>query len=372
MVLLWLLFGFLLVYGLLLFYYKRGWQSLPEDDVPQQKPVFISVVVAARNEEKNIATLLNALQHQSFSSSSFEFILVDDFSTDDTVAAAQTRSLTNLKIIQPPMQAKASSKKAAIDAGVQAARGELIVTTDADCIPGSQWLQAINNFYVATDASFVAAPVKFSYNTSWLQRFQALDFLMLQGITAASVATGFHSMCNGANLAYKKEAFNAVRGFSGIDKVASGDDMLLMHKIVKQKGRKVLYLKSKDAIVTTTPMFTLRDFIMQRRRWASKTMVYDDWKILAVLIFIYFFNLLFFVLLIAACIESSRWWYVAVYLISKALLEWNFVVSIARFYNATSLVKDLFLFQPFHILYTVAVGALGQLGKYEWKGRRTK
>ena len=64
-------------------------------------------------------------------------------------------------------------------------------------------------------------------------------------------------MCNGANLAYEKKAFYEVNGFTGIDNIASGDDMLLMHKIYKQYPERVLFLKSTDAIVQTKPMETL-------------------------------------------------------------------------------------------------------------------
>jgi cellulose synthase/poly-beta-1,6-N-acetylglucosamine synthase-like glycosyltransferase len=110
-----------------------------------------------------------------------------------------------------------------------------------------------------------------------------MDFMTLQGITGASVQKNILSMCNGANLAYEKEIFTRVNGFAGIDHIASGDDMLLMHKIWKQNPGKVHYLKSPDAIVTTQPMKTWNDFFDQRIRWASKATKYDDQRIIAVL-----------------------------------------------------------------------------------------
>jgi cellulose synthase/poly-beta-1,6-N-acetylglucosamine synthase-like glycosyltransferase len=270
------------------------------------------------------------------------------------------------------VDAETSSKKTALTTGIQEAKGELIVITDADCSVSPAWLSTITSFYTEKQAAFIAAPVQFEHNNSLLQIFQSLDFITLQGITAAGVSGGFHSMCNGANLAYTKEAFLAVDGFKGIDKVATGDDMLLMHKIKQAKPKQVFYLKSKEAIVRTAPMFTWRDLLMQRRRWASKTLVYDDFRITAVLFFVYLFNCFFIFLIVLSFFVKDYWWYAAGYLIFKTLIEVPFVYSVARFFNQQKLLRSFFFLQPLHIFYTVVAGTLSQFGKYEWKGRRTK
>lgn len=364
---------FLLLYALLLFYYWNAWKKLnyygPKPFVDKR---FLSIIVPARNEEANISFLLNALSQQTYPTRLFEIIVVDDFSTDNTIEAVKKFALQNLILIQPGGPAQYSSKKRAIEAGIKIAKGELIITTDADCIPLEKWLETINTFYVQNDTAFIAAPVKFFHDNSILQLFQALDFLTLQGITAASISANFHTMCNGANLAYKKEAFQNVNGFEGIDKVATGDDMLLMHKIWKKYPGKIFYLKNKDAIVTTQPMLSWRNFFMQRKRWASKTLVYDDYRIVAVLAFVYLLNCLFIALIIASIFTQFYWWYVLGFWIIKTLVELPFIYNVARFYNEENLIKFLFLFQPLHIFYTVFVGLASQFGKYEWKGRKTK
>lgn len=363
----------MLLYGALLLYYLNAWKCLAEFTSSQIHEFrSISVIVPARNEEKNISALLNALAEQTYPKQHFEIIVVDDFSTDHTIEIVQKFFLPNLKLIQPQVDPEFSSKKKAIKEGIKTAKGELIITTDADCIPSKDWLTTINNFYVKHDASFIAAPVKFSNDGSFLHIFQSLDFLTLQGVTASSVAAQFHTMCNGANLAYKKEIFFEVNGFEGIDKVATGDDMLLMYKIWKQHPDKVFYLKSRDAIVTTQPMPTWKGFFNQRKRWASKTLVYDDYKIIAVLFLVLLVNCLFVGLLVASFFKSIYWWYVLGFWIAKTLIEFPFVYNVARFYNEQKLMKYFFFFQPLHMLYTVGVGILSQFGKYEWKGRKTK
>ena len=364
---------FFLGYGLLIFYYKRHWDSLPEY-VPEGggRPSFLTVIIPARNEEKNISKTLEALGRQSYPQDHFEIIVVDDYSTDGTAAAVRNASLPNLRLIRPAVPKDLSSKKNAIASAVAVAQGELIVATDADCLPGPGWLHTLNGFYVRNQACFIAAPVKFLHGKGMLQLFQALDFLTLQGITAASVAADFHTMCNGANLAYTKQSFRDVNGFEGIDRVATGDDMLLMYKIWKRHPRKVFYVKSPEAIMTTRPMPTWREFYMQRKRWASKTLVYDDRRILAVLAFVYLFNCFFIALVVTAFWNPGYWWFAAGYLLLKAGVEWPFVAGVARFYNEKKLMRYFLFFQPLHVFYTVAIGALSQLGTYEWKGRQTK
>ena len=148
--------------------------------------------------------------------------------------------------------------------------------------------------------------------------------------------------------------------------------MLLMHKIWKQQPVSVHYLKSKEAIVCTQPMKTWKAFFNQRIRWASKARSYDDLRIVFVLLLVYLFNIIFVGLLVAACWSPIYLLYFFILLSAKTLVELPFILSIAGFFGKKSLVKFFILFQPLHILYTVASGLFGQFGKYEWKGRRVK
>jgi cellulose synthase/poly-beta-1,6-N-acetylglucosamine synthase-like glycosyltransferase len=275
-------------------------------------------------------------------------------------------------LFQPNAEVATSSKKKAIETGVQNAKGELVVVTDADCIPTNEWLHTIASFYQKTQAVFIAAPVQLRTYPTLLSVFQSLDFITLQGITAASVTANSHSMCNGANLAYLRSAFLEVDGFSGIDKLASGDDMLLMYKIWKKHPRKIYYLKNEKAIIETEPMTTWKDFFQQRIRWSSKATYYKDWRISLVLLFVYLFNCLFFVLLLAAIFNGYYWLVLFFYLAGKILIELPFVYSVARFYKKQNLVFYFPFLQPLHIIYTVVIGLVSQFGTYSWKGRVTK
>ncbi len=156
-----------------------------------------------------------------------------------------------------------------------------------------------------TAVVFVAAPVQFENTGSFMALFQVLDFMSLQGITAAAVGAGAHSMCNGANLAYQKKAYYEVGQFAGIDQIASGDDMLLMQKMRKAFPGKLGFLFHQDAIVSTLPMPNWKQFINQRIRWASKGTHYQDKSIFWVLLLVYLMNLSLLVLFIVGFFKEN-------------------------------------------------------------------
>ena len=361
-------------YSTLILYYWQSWVSIPDPIaigfIPSnQTPVIkISIIIPARNEEENIGKLLKALHEQTYPKELFEIIVVDDHSTDKT--AGIVRQFPGIKLITLKDEALNSYKKKAIEKGIAAASGELIVTTDADCMPPSAWLQTIAAFKEKTGAVFIVAPVVVNCNASILQIFQAMDFMVLQGITGASVYKKIHSMCNGANLAYERQMFYDVNGFEGIDNIASGDDMLLMHKIAKKNPDRIHYLKSTEAIVSTAPMKTWAAFFNQRIRWASKATQYDDKKIFWVLLLVYLFNFSFLLLLVAGIWNSKFWLLLLIVWILKTIVELPFFYSVSNFFYKQWAVKFFFFFQPLHIIYTIISGLMGQFGKYEWKGRK--
>lgn len=362
---------FFLAYASLIFYYLHGWRRLKSFEALADTPasIRVSVIVAARNEEATIGHLLSALQAQTYPSEYFEVIVVDDHSEDHTAEVVRKKG-GNVRLLT--LGAQVHSKKKAIEAGVIHSTGELIVTTDADCLPGKDWLHTLVQFYRNKNAVFIAAPVRYKHQQNLLEIFQTLDFITLQGITAASVSARFHAMCNGANLAYTKKAFTEVNGFEGIDKLASGDDLLLMHKIWTRYPEGVYYLKNKNAIVQTPAVATWKAFFWQRIRWASKSTYYTDKRIFWALLLLYLFNVFFIVMAIAGFWDEGYWKALLLLLLLKTMIEFSFVYTVAKFFQQQTLVRYFLFMQPLHILYTVVIGMLSQMGSYQWKGRHTK
>ncbi|HKG68573.1 MAG TPA: glycosyltransferase [Segetibacter sp.] len=340
--------------------------------------ITFTIIIPARNEDNQIGLCLETVLGQDYPNHLFEVIVADDYSTDNTVGVVQSlqKQFSNLSLLQleKVLQSKQlnSYKKKAIELGIQQAKGDWIVTTDADCIVTKDWLLNFNSFIQQHNSVFVAAPVKFINTGSFVSIFQCLDFMSLQGITAASVYHGFHSMCNGANLAYSKKVFYEVGGFKGIDNIASGDDMLLMHKIYVRFKKQVHFLFAQMSIVETQPMRTWKDFFNQRIRWASKADKFDDKRIFAVLIFIYLFNLSFLFLPFAAIWDGKVGLYLLAMIAAKTIIELRFMIPVARFFKEKKLLWWFPIMQPIHIAYTVIAGWLGKFGKYTWKGRVVK
>jgi cellulose synthase/poly-beta-1,6-N-acetylglucosamine synthase-like glycosyltransferase len=358
-------------YACLIIYYWRAWTSIPVYNLSKKSAtVKISVIIPARNEEENIGILLSSIEKQTYPRDLFEVIVVDDHSTDQTASIVKT--FPKIKLITLKDDAINSYKKKAIETGIAQSSGELIVTTDADCIVQPAWLETIADFYSENNAVFIAAPVSLECNNSVVEIFQSMDFMVLQGITGAAVSKKSMAMCNGANLAYTKKSFVEAGGFEGIDRIASGDDMLLMHKISKRYPNNLGYLKSPNAIVSTAALKRWKAFFNQRIRWASKATFYEDKRIFLVLLLVYLFNFSFLVLAVAGIFNWHYWLWLAILFIAKTLVEYPFFISVARFFKKEWAIRAFFLFQPLHIIYTIVSGLFGQFGKYEWKGRKVK
>jgi cellulose synthase/poly-beta-1,6-N-acetylglucosamine synthase-like glycosyltransferase len=353
-----------------LHFFKAG--SALKVDLPT-KPTHFSIVVPARNESENIKICVESILAQNYPTDFFEIIVIDDFSEDDTALIVKNlqEQYANIHLLSMADFFKpndiSSYKKKAIEKAVQHAKGNWIVTTDADCIVPPNWLLLFHQYIEQHQPVFVAAPVMFIKETGVLNQFQLLDFLALQGITAAAVGAGKHSMSNGANLAFEKSAFIAVGGYQGVDQIASGDDMFLMHKMKMTLSNRIGYLFHPDAIVLTKAMQNWKSFIMQRIRWSSKARFYDDRSIFWVLLLVYLFNFSFLVMLLMGHFGS-----LLIALAFKTFFEVFFLDPVAKFYNLQSQLRFFALYQPLHIAYTILAGLFGQVKTYTWKGRRVK
>lgn len=356
--------------------YEKLWNRIPLFTKGVTAPVVkVTVIVPARNEEIHIEACLRSILDQTYPRRLLDIIVVDDHSEDRTAAITREFEAEGVRLIAlkdhvPPGEKINSYKKKAIEVAISKAEGDLIITTDADCTAGPEWISTIVDFYNERKNVFIAAPVRIAGSMSPLAAFQSLDFAILQGITAAAVSGGLHHMCNGANLAYEKAAFRAVNGFEGVDHIASGDDMLLMEKIAAKFPGKIGYLNVPPAIVTSLPAPTVRDFFQQRVRWASKAVTYRSPRMKLVLLLVLLVNLSFVALLVAGFF-SLLWfrlfWVVVFY---KILIEWRFVRQVLAFYSLQHLLFLFVVLQPFHALYTVIAGFAGLFTRYEWKGRK--
>jgi peptide/nickel transport system permease protein len=356
--------------------YTRGHWNLrafvAKGKTPQTK---FSIVIPARNEAANIENCIAGILAQNYPSHLFELIVIDDFSEDETANIVGSIALqyNNVRLLRLQDFTKDENivayKKRAIEIAIEQANHPWIVTTDADCSFTNNWLASYDAYIQEHNCVMIAAPVSYKNTGSFLSVFQVLDFISLQGITAAAVGSGSHTLCNGANLCYSKEAFESVGKFSGIDHLPSGDDMLLMHKMKKSYPEKIGYLYAQDAVVITAPSATLDLFIQQRIRWSSKALGYQDKIIFWILLLVYLVNFSLLVYLPVNLIETGNINNWLVFIGCKTLVELPFMYAAAKFFKQQKLLWWFLFMQPFHILYTVVAGWFGTFGSYKWKGR---
>ena len=363
-----------------IFLYEKWWKKLlpfahTEGYLPK---TFISVLIPARDEQDNIGHCLHAILSGNYPKHLFEIIVIDDHSDDETPQYVLDFAAKNANIclIELKNYVKLAEnqpfKKRAIEAAIGEAKGELIVTTDADCFAQPNWLNMIVEFYEKTGKRFIAAPVNFHEEKSFFERFQSLDYIGMMGITGAGVAGKFTNMCNGANLAYEKKLFYEVGGFKGIDHVASGDDMLLMQKIARFHPDALGFLKNPEATVFTKAKATIADFMSQRLRWASKSSSYTEFFTVFQLASVFVFCCSI-VLSLCLSIFYDKIFFILFFiqLSAKTIADYIFLKMMTRFFNRPDLMRPFLTPQYLHILYIIVVGSLANFKKtYTWKGRK--
>lgn len=376
-----LLLAFLLAYSLLISVYWRGWRSpKPFHVAVDYRPTtHLSVLIPARNEAENIEACLRSILQNDYPRELMEVIVIDDFSEDQTAALANAllthpgdRVLQLKDHLDEDARLNAYKKKA-LEIAVEQASGDLVITVDADCKAGPRWLRSMAVYYEQHQLKCIAAPVTFWDDGKAgpvLFHFQLLDFVTMQGITAASLRLGLGNMCNGANFAFEKSAFVAVGGYKGIDQIASGDDMLLMDKIAAAYPGKVAYLKCPEAIMETAPQPGWRQLLNQRIRWASKTGAYKVRRLVGILFLIYFFNLVLFVSFLYGFFDARIWPWLLGTLLLKTVVELLFLWPVAGFFKQRRYLPAFPFLQPLHVLYILSAGFLGKFGRYNWKGRK--
>jgi poly-beta-1,6-N-acetyl-D-glucosamine synthase len=271
-VLVYILFSFLVFYALILAWTAIGFAFTPyfkAKDKNLQVP--LSIIICARNEEKNISICLNSLLKQNYVLHKVQLILMNDASRDNTVQRAEailSRSGINYQIISNAQQ---KGKKQSISYAMQFVKNKLILLRDADTFTLSpSYLQSISDFYQKTNSDLIIAPIAIANSTGLLWALQSIENNILALVTGGSAFYKKAFLCNGANLIFTKEIFEKVGGYSSHMDVASGDDIYFLEDVKKVQGSKVNYLKSTEALVYTYPTFSFSALLNQKIRWASK------------------------------------------------------------------------------------------------------
>lgn len=335
---------------------------------------FVSIIIPFRNESGNILKNLASIEAQNYPEERYEVLYVNDFSDDDSLEKiTNIKKSDNIKILDVPVNFSLNAhKKRAIRYGIENSKGDIIITTDADCEYDKEWLSTIISLF-DEQTGFVSGPVKFKENGSVFGKLQKLEFAGLVLTGAGLIGSDSPTICNAANIAYRRNAFKQVNGFTDQMNLSSGDDELLMQKIFKKTGLKIKFCWDQKAVVTTDPNNSFQQFYQQRKRWASKGLFYADKLLILKLILIFLFYLSVPLQFIFTFTWSSLFIYtLCVSLSVKYLFEYLIIQKGKNFLISLSEMKFFALAEVMHIPYIIVAGISGLFGNYTWKQRKVR
>lgn len=361
--------------SMMLLIYGFGRLRVFSSEAPQPSTKF-SVIIPFRNEAENLGPLLKSISKLNYPSDFFEILFVNDESADSSeefIYSSIEESNISIQLLQNERHSN-SPKKDAISKAIQHSKFDWIVTTDADCELPINWLKTLDTFIQSeiqneTELMMVCGPVLYKSNGSFLQDFQQMDGFSLQAVTMGSFGLQNPMLSNGANLAYRKDGFNSVNGFSGNDDIASGDDIFLMEKMKNTHPQGVKFLKSAEFIVLTKPQLSWQNVINQRIRWASKTSKQKNVFSIVLGILVFLTNLIFLLIPFVAVFDFQNIPIYSLLFIIKIINDFILIRKTAKFLGTNiSLLK----FTSLSIIYSALIipiffGSFS--GKYSWKDR---
>ncbi len=359
-------FIFLFIY---LFYLRLFYIGLINRNVKfnNSKP-FVSVVIAARNEENNIARLLTTLVNQTYPSDQFQIIVANDNSTDGTASIVDqfSQKWNNIKLLNVTGRKNAvSPKKNALSQAIEIADGEIILSTDADCLVGKYWIESMVACFNDNEMVIGFSRTKLAdwSKTNFIRKFEHFDFLAMLYAAAGAISSGKYFSCSGQNIAYKKQAYIKVGGFEKIKHLISGDDVNLM-QLFRKNEMKVSFAFTDHSYVYTKPIENIGKFLSQRSRWTSNM----KWQIVLNPEFFVYLLSVFFITFLPLVILLNYWQLGVGVLMLRMLLELIFLKYGYEVFgeNKKKLIfyPVWFFMQPF---YMITIAVMGGLNIFSWK-----
>ena len=352
-----------------------GWRRLPVVPGPDDGLASFSIVVPVRNEAHCIVRLLSCLRLQYFPAARYEVIVVDDHSTDASAAVVSrfinTHELPFFRLLETPAGGAEAGrgKKAALARGIAAARHDYIITCDADCVMGPDWLPAMAGAVSHFNPHMLIGPVGIESPDDLFGSLQALEMLALTAVTAGAAGQGKAVLCSGANLLFRRDLFHRVGGYQGNEHLASGDDVFLLHKFKGLDDSVIHFVRDRRAMVYTPAANSAGSFFRQRARWIAKTTAYRDIASLFSAAVAGGFNLLLLLATALALFLPAGWFYYTLLLwLIKGLADFFLIGGTARFFRRKALLYRYPLAWLLYPFYVLIINVFAILGKGEWKG----
>ncbi len=366
----------ILVMSLLLYMWamdqiSKAWRQIPDAERSQSDKT-VSVLVVYRNEELYLKDLIESLRNQEYPYNLVEYIFIDDHSDDDSFSLVEAL-LSDFKsdVQHVKLEPECVGKKNGLQAGIELAKNDWILTTDADCTVSKNWVKSMSSM---NQASFVSGPVKFRNANNLWGKLVDLDFVSMIVLGGSLIQKRTPVLANGANMFYNKQVFKDVKGYNGNIDVASGDDVFLLEKIASNEGYHIHFNKNVDAIVSTRMVTNVFDFIQQRIRWAKKTQYSGSTRsntLLRTLLGFYFVLIFCFITVFFSATPYLIWTLCSVMLI-KILVDLQFFKSVLPFFGKSNLLPFVVIVDFLHPFYMTIIAFLSWVTPVSWKKRKYK
>ena len=343
--LLFILIILLLHYAVFLFDILKGLKKLNYSEPKNVSDENISIIIPFRNESVNILESLKSLEKLDYPKGKFEVIYVNDSSDDDSLEKITGAFKSdNIKIVSVPQNFSLNAhKKRAVRFGIENSKGSIIFTTDADCIHRPDWLKNMMNCFEGS-TGFVSGPVEFYDDKSVWGNIQKAEFAGLVLTGAGLIGNNRPIICNAANIAYRRSAYESVDGFSDNMNFSSGDDEFLMQKIWKETSYTIKFCLNREAVVMTGSNKTFGQFYHQRKRWASKGLFYEDKFLVIKLILIFLFYLSLAILPFLVVFISIKYFLIfALCIVVKIFLEYKILSTGSKMLFSKEILKNFLL-----------------------------
>lgn len=330
----------------------------------------VSIIIAFRDEGENLIPLICALEDQlMIDKEKVQVILINDHSHDHGVRIIENWKKTSQYNINCIDLLDKQGKKSALRIGVSEAIYEQLLFTDADCIPNKYWVSQMAYLFNKQNTDLLIGSVWYKESTELFIRLQALEFSVLQSITAYSTGIDWPFMCNGANIMTSKQIYNKYLTESNSERYISGDDVFYLDYLIRNKFR-ITYANSSEAMVETHAEMELRSFIQQRLRWSSKIKYYKNIKMILPSIL---FSLWSVSLIFTLCLLF--WyplWMVLICIGIKFIIDYIVVYTHYKKFDRQFLKFDYLTLALSYPFYVISIGILSFFKTFTWKNRVAK
>lgn len=359
----------LMLYVFMIMRFRVGWKNIFNESGAFLSK--ISVVIAVRNEQENISRLVKNLKDQDYDKKMYNVIIVDDHSDDNSWGLLCKEKLNWPELVLLSMSNDEHGKKQAILKAVSFSNSEIILTSDADCYFSSNWITTMTSCFADKNINLVSGPVSFNIESTFLSKIQTLEFLSLIASGAGAIGINRPILCNGANLAYRRDVFLEVNNYSE-NNISSGDDVFLLHMVKKFYPKSIVFLKKYEAIVFTKAATSVKSFINQRIRWASKSFSYKDLNIIVTSLLVFIVNLVLVSLLILSLYNYMFMYVFLLVFLIKYLVDILFLIPVLKFFKRLDLIKWIFPLQIAYSFYITLIVIISNFIPFNWKGRLQK